>query len=651
MIQFLRFPVKLTFAVLLALLLGFVCNLETPRWAVMTAAIVAGGQAFAAGGDPYSGALRHRGILRVIGTIIGCVVALTLMILFVRAPFLMLFMCCVWTGVSVWISSLVRVENSYAFGLAGYTTLIIIVTASASNSLQLLPRFAVERCCEIFLGILCAILSDIIFSPRSIKRVIDQEIEQLLVSQYQLLQRCIRGAPREQVDQAWGGLVRRSSMLPGMSSQLKLESSRWANSTRRLKQLHTVSLTLITQATETFLILTTRPDYIPSTFYQVLEHEVLDLASLRKVVRKFRRYNQDYPDEPLPHTLNAWMAAAAEYLLLAKGIHSNARITRAEEEIFGREVTIDSRSAETHHAMINGVRTFLATFSGVLFWLYTGWTAGSGCMIILGVVTSLAMRTPNPLMMAKDFLYGMTAALPIGALIYMWLLPNTQQSVLLLCLVVGSLSFISGIFIQRRLLGTLGAFVGTLNIIVLSNPISFHIESFLDNSLGQVIGCFLALMSILLIRDNSKARTGRKILNRLMLAAVSSLTTNEVRRRENHLPALYQQLFLLLNLFPDDIAKYRLALMLIISQQRLRSAKVPVTEQLSNYHYQLRHTGHKVIASRSVERKHYYYQRLIKELGHYESLLVENQAPSSVSEPVRRFINILTRYQSTLINI
>lgn len=48
----LRFPLKLTFAILLALFVGFEFNLETPRWAVMTAAIV--------GGEPPSlpGAIR-----------------------------------------------------------------------------------------------------------------------------------------------------------------------------------------------------------------------------------------------------------------------------------------------------------------------------------------------------------------------------------------------------------------------------------------------------------------------------------------------------------------------------------------------------------------------------------------------------------------
>ena len=55
--QHIRFAVKLATAIVLALFVGFHFQLETPRWAVLTAAIVAAGPAFAAGGEPYSGAI------------------------------------------------------------------------------------------------------------------------------------------------------------------------------------------------------------------------------------------------------------------------------------------------------------------------------------------------------------------------------------------------------------------------------------------------------------------------------------------------------------------------------------------------------------------------------------------------------------------
>ena len=109
------------------------------------------------------------------------------------------------------------------------------------------------------------------------------------------------------------------------------------------------------------------------------------------------------------------------------------------------------------------------------------------------------------------------------------------------------MAFFIGIEVQKRRLGSLGALASTINIIVLDNPMTFHFSQFLDSALGQLVGCFLAMMVILLVRDNSQARTGRVLLNQFVSAAVSSLTTNTARRKENHLPALYQQLFLLLN--------------------------------------------------------------------------------------------------------
>jgi hypothetical protein len=65
------------------------------------------GPAFA-GGEPYSGAIRYRGMLRIAGTFIGCIAALAIIILMIRAPLLMMLVCCLWAGFCTWISSLVR---------------------------------------------------------------------------------------------------------------------------------------------------------------------------------------------------------------------------------------------------------------------------------------------------------------------------------------------------------------------------------------------------------------------------------------------------------------------------------------------------------------------------------------------------------------
>lgn len=200
--------------------------------------------------------------------------------------------------------------------------------------------------------------------------------------------------------------------------------------------------------------------------------------------------------------------------------------------------------------MVNFWRTTLSCILGTLFWLWTGWTSGSGAMVMIAVVTSLAMRLPNPRMVAIDFIYGTLAALPLGLLYFLVIIPNTQQSMLLLCISLAVLGFFLGIEVQKRRLGSMGALASTINIIVLDNPMTFHFSQFLDSALGQIVGCVLAFTVILLVRDKSRDRTGRVLLNQFVSAAVSAMTTNVARRKENHLPALYQQLFLLMNKFP-----------------------------------------------------------------------------------------------------
>lgn len=644
--QHVRFALKLASAIVLALFVGFHFQLETPRWAVLTAAIVTAGPAFAAGGEPYSGAIRYRGMLRIIGTFIGCIAALIIITLMIRAPLLMVMVCCVWAGFCTWISSLVRVENSYAWGLAGYTALIIVITIQTEPLLT--PQFAVERCSEIVVGIVCAIVADLLFSPRSIKQEIDRELDSLIVAQYQLMQLCIKHGDSEEVDKAWGVLVRRTTGLAGMRSNLNMESSRWARAVRRLKGIDTLSLTLITQSCETWLIQNTRPELITDTFRELFAEPVESVQDVRKQLKRMRRVIVWTGERDTPVTIYSWVGAATRYLLLKRGVTGNASISAIEEEVLQGEVVVKPASAERHHAMVNFWRTTISCMLGALFWLWTGWTSGNGTMVMIAVVTSLAMRLPNPRMVAIDFVYGTFAALPIGAFFFLVVIPSTQQSMLLLCLSLAVLAFFIGIEVQKRRLGSLGALASTINIIVLDNPMTFHFSQFLDSALGQIVGCILALMVILLVRDNSQARTGRMLLNQFVAAAISSLTTNSARRKENHLPALYQQLFLLLNKFPGDVAKFRLALSMIIAHQRLRDAPVPINDDLSEFHRQMRRTADKVISASSDEKRRYYFSRLLEELEVYQDKLHIWQAPPQVTEPVKRLAGMLHRYQHAL---
>jgi p-hydroxybenzoic acid efflux pump subunit AaeB len=71
---------------------------------------------------------------------------------------------------------------------------------------------------------------------------------------------------------------------------------------------------------------------------------------------------------------------------LKRGVVGNTKISRIEDEVL-QEGGDKGGSAERHHAMVNFWRTSISCILGTLFWLWTGWTSGSGAMVMIAVVT------------------------------------------------------------------------------------------------------------------------------------------------------------------------------------------------------------------------------------------------------------------------
>lgn len=74
-----------------------------------------------------------------------------------------------------------------------------------------------------------------------------------------------------------------------MRSNLNMESSRWGRANRRLKALNTLSLTLITQSCETYLIQNTRPELITETFRELFDMPVESVQDVHKQLKRMRR--------------------------------------------------------------------------------------------------------------------------------------------------------------------------------------------------------------------------------------------------------------------------------------------------------------------------------------------------------------------------
>src|ERR1700719_4017300 len=145
----LLFGIRMWASVCLALFVAFSLDLDNPFWAGASAAIVC---------QPQLGAALRKGWFRMIGTVIGATMIVTLTALFPQDRIGFLTLLAVWGGICAFIATLLRNFASYGAALAGYTAAIIAAdTLGATGGAS--PNvfwFALWRASERCIGIACA---------------------------------------------------------------------------------------------------------------------------------------------------------------------------------------------------------------------------------------------------------------------------------------------------------------------------------------------------------------------------------------------------------------------------------------------------------------------------------------------------------------
>src|ERR1700681_3353064 len=143
----LGFAVKTVAASLLALYIAFWAGLDDPRWAFLTVYVVS---------QPDSGLVLAKSFYRILGTVAGILVAMTLVFGLVQYGELFVAALAVWICFCNFAARTVRNFASYGFQLAGYTVAIIGIPAALEPT-GAYP-LVVARFTEILLGIICAAL-------------------------------------------------------------------------------------------------------------------------------------------------------------------------------------------------------------------------------------------------------------------------------------------------------------------------------------------------------------------------------------------------------------------------------------------------------------------------------------------------------------
>jgi uncharacterized membrane protein YccC len=147
---------KMLIACLLAMWLSLWFELEQPRTAMLTTAIVM---------QSLVGMVYTKSFYRLLGTLVGIGVSFLLVGMFAQDRILFLLCMALWIGFCTAGSMLFRNHQSYGFVLAGYTLCIVGLPATLNPDQTF--NIGVTRISEILIGLFCAtIVSDLIFPQR-----------------------------------------------------------------------------------------------------------------------------------------------------------------------------------------------------------------------------------------------------------------------------------------------------------------------------------------------------------------------------------------------------------------------------------------------------------------------------------------------------
>jgi uncharacterized membrane protein YccC len=501
-----------------ALYLAFCFDLQQPQWALTTVFIV---------GQSTSGMVLAKGAYRLVGTFVGAMVSIAMIGVLGQAPLLFLLCMALWLAFCTTGASLLRNHASYGFVLAGYTTAIIALPATAVP-LGVFDE-AVARCQEISLGILCASIASTILWPRRVEQV-------LAVQARAAWQAGIRAAASELL-----GNDQRKGLLEALSRLVAVDSQRdhaWfegPKGRRRSQALRVLSRDLLgllraaRGVARQRMMLDETAAVVPliEAVAGALQQERLeDLSELSQ------RLGLALQDPRLGQEAHFCLMQLAQVLRL---IDLGALTLVAVEE--GR-VPPGAPGAMSWHrdieqGVLGGLRSALAFLAVAAFWILTAWPSGLGAVSICGVVLSLFAARENPSASSLNFLKGIALSIPVAGVVRFALLPGFEGFALL-CLALGVPLFVASLCMSRpTLAATASAFcIFFVNNVGPSNVMTYDFAAFLNKAIATLVGVGIAVVVFRLIQLNPGEHHYRRMF-KASLFDLAQLTSRPLEQAES----------------------------------------------------------------------------------------------------------------------
>lgn len=514
-----RYALRTAIGACIALAIAWAIGLEHPQWSAMTVW---------AASQPMRGHLLEKCVFRLMGTVLGTIVGVLLVLAMVINPWLLVIGLSLWVGLCTYIGNVQRGFPAYGALLAGYTAAMVSLLDSAHPDHVLL--LGADRMATIALGVIVAALVGYFFTK-------DSATELLRTRVLTLYGDILRHIVRHHADSPDGAILQ--EQLAALDAELDQHA---AGSPARHRNVHAMRALLINGVS---MILSARnqTDNQLATIYDTDLMAIADAISADKLERASERLAailEQHSQTLSSHSPFATLQATLRLLIEATQPAGIPISQRTKSPVVLHK---DIRSARD-----SALRVSLCLLVFGSLWVLTGVNVLSFMLLGLAVMLSVFSNFDNPAIFMRNVIAGQLMGV-VAALICHWVLWPFATAEWQMVLMIMPFIFLAPLLVGHR--KTLFASLDYAMVSLLLLSPQFPLTGNFITSLGQALAVLSApIIAIFAYRYLFPATMNRKVdhLVHIMLADLERLASDDkaLDRRTTWRARFYHRALILL---------------------------------------------------------------------------------------------------------
>lgn len=494
-------------------------QLSDPKWAMMTAFIVA---------QPISGMVMAKGVARLAGTLVAATVGITLIAWFGQTPILFSGALALWLAICVACATFFRNFRSYAFVLSGYTA--VIIAAPALQAPDTVFSLAVSRGTEITIGIACAGLSSLIFSPGVAGRAYFRDLNDVFASVGAHLGE-LAGLHEERDTNRLKSLIGRVLQLESLRGYARFDTPGFRARDRLARRLdyELISLLTATFTVEEHLMrdvsgktrlperVAAREELQPAARLMTENAPPFGEGVKQALTQAYDRILARAQRYDIERSPSEWIAISrlldlANRLKAAVVMHT--LLTEESEPERQPRPRRFSTGPETGRALRNAGRAFITVVCTCAIWIHSGTRSGLIAVILVSVFSTLFATRDNPIAALGPLTRGVAFATVVGFGYAFLILPALSDFPMLALTLFPILFFGSLAMGEPRTAGTGTVFLIILSVLLnLDNTGRPHAATYLNDALGMGLAIGVVFLAFLLLWPSGPRITVHRLLD------------------------------------------------------------------------------------------------------------------------------------------